>query len=188
MARVSRGVLRPRLGGRARGGKRGAPPLRVRGAQVDLENRAGEAGAFRAWLMAHAADLQDLAFGNHRKFEAKKPELLWPVIESFVRLAVRMAVRRGLLDVTDQARTKEERFDILVRRFEALERFGRTGAFDFAELLAELALIDAAPGSCYLTGSSGRSRGRGCCGRARPSPSWSVWPSSSPVRSEFRRA
>lgn len=110
---------------------------------------------FRAWLMAHAADLQKLAFGNHRKFEAKKPEILGSVIDSFVRLAARSGGPAKLLAVTELARTPEQRFDILLRRFETLERFGRTGAYDLVELLSELGLVDAVPGSCYLDGSSG---------------------------------
>src|SRR5690606_7697365 len=42
---------------------------------------------FRNWLYDHKDDLDSLAFGNHRKYESKKPELLWEVIESFLALA-----------------------------------------------------------------------------------------------------
>ncbi len=111
---------------------------------------------FRAWLLAHERELQGLLFGNHRKFEAKKPDLLWGVIDSFLGLVRRSGgAPSKLIEVTPLAQTPEQRFDILFRRIASIERFGRTGAFDFVDLLAEMNLTDARPGSLYLEGSTG---------------------------------
>jgi hypothetical protein len=40
----------------------------------------GAPDAFRRWLSEHAVDLKSLFFGNHRKYESKKPRAVWAVI------------------------------------------------------------------------------------------------------------
>lgn len=127
---------------------------------------------FYKWLFDHRVELQTLSFGNHRQREAKKPEQMCQVFEFFIELA-RKHGGRPMSILTDDLHDEislEKKFDVLYHRLEtSLFRFGRTGVFDFLCLLADLNLIDATPGSCYLKGSSGPLEGaRRVWGRNRP--------------------
>ena len=93
--------------------------------------------SLRDWLYDHEDDLQSLSFGNHRKYDSQKPDLLWEVIESFIYLA-----------------DEDDPFHTLYRRSSKLHRFGRTGRFDFLVMLLDLGLITAEPKSCYLRGAT----------------------------------
>ena len=105
---------------------------------------------FHYWLYDHAADLESLSFGNHRKYESQQPDLLWEVIESFVDLAKEYGGPGALVVVADD----DDSFDILYRRHAPLHRFGRTARFDFLVLLLDLNLISAEPKSSYLRGAT----------------------------------
>jgi hypothetical protein len=114
------------------------------------------------WLHDHREDLRRLHYGNHRKMEAKKPEVMWKVVESFITLANEHGVSPMsiLTDDVPETASPQERFDLLYQRLkQSLWRFGRTGIFDFLILLAEMKLIDAIPGYCYLKGSTGPRQG-----------------------------
>lgn len=113
----------------------------------------------RTWLMKHAADLRTLAFGNHRKYESQKPKILWKVINSFLHLAAESGGPAALFSIEGDDQDPAERFDALYRRLRPLQQFGRTGRFDFLELLIDLDLLDAEPGRCYLAGATGPKRG-----------------------------
>jgi len=110
--------------------------------------------AFRNWLYDHAADLESLSFGNHRKYESKQPDLLWEVIESFVELAKEYGGPMELVTMSPNDYS-EDSFQVLYRRLVPLHRFGRTARFDFLVTLLDLKLIMAEPKSCYLRGSTG---------------------------------
>jgi len=113
---------------------------------------SGRPKTFRNWLYDHTNDLESLSFGNHRKFESQKPDLLWKVIESFIELAKRHGGPRAMVPSDDP-------FHVLYRRLSPLHRFGRTGCFDFLVMLLDLALISAEPTSCYLRGATGPKQG-----------------------------
>lgn len=113
--------------------------------------------ALRKWLHARADDLQSLSFGNHRKYESKQPGDIWKAIESFLTLADEHGGSVGLVDASKCA--VAGRFDALYRRLSRLWRFGRTGRFDFLELLIDLRLLSAEPVSCYLPGATGPLKG-----------------------------
>ncbi len=106
---------------------------------------------FHYWLYDHAADLESLSFGTHRKYESQQPDLLWEVIESFVDLAKEYGGPGALVVVADD----DDSFDILYRRLAPLHRFGRTARFDFLVMLRDLNLISAEPKSSYLCGATG---------------------------------
>jgi len=110
-----------------------------------------------AWLSSHAADLQSLSYGNHRKFESKQPGDVFEVIRSFVTVAKEHGGPAKL--VTVDAGGAALRFDLLYRRLSRLWRFRRTGCFDFLALMIDLGLVSAEPGSCYLRGATGPLKG-----------------------------
>lgn len=114
--------------------------------------------ALHRWLSGHKADLQTLAYGNHRKYESKQAGDIWDVIESFLVLAKEYGGPAGLV-TTDPALDAGEQFDSLYRRLNPLVRFGRTGWFDLLGLLIDLKLISAEPASCYLRGATGPLKG-----------------------------
>ena len=105
---------------------------------------------FRNWLYDHADDLESLSFGNHRKYESKKSDLLWEAIESFIDLANEYGGPMALVSVD-----ADDPFHVLYRRLSPLHRFGRTGRFDFLVVMLDLGLISAEPKSCYLRGATG---------------------------------
>jgi Alpha-glutamyl/putrescinyl thymine pyrophosphorylase clade 3 len=112
--------------------------------------------SLRTWLIQHRSELQTLAYGNHRKMEAKKPEIIWSVLESFLACADEFGGASGIIsfDLPPQS-DKAEVFDTLLKRLSSLWRFGRLGAFDFLGLLIDLKMLSADPVSCYLHGATG---------------------------------
>jgi len=119
------------------------------------ERVSARPNALHSWLHEHADDLASLSFGNHRKYESQKPDLLWEVIESFIELAERHGGPGALVTVAPG----DDSFDVLYRRLLPLRRFGRTGRFDFLVMLIDLALLLAEPTSCYLRGATGPKQG-----------------------------
>jgi len=112
--------------------------------------------SLRDWLYDHADDLQSLSFGNHRKYESPKPDLLWEVIESFIDLADEYG---GPMAIFTLKGDEDDPFHTLYRRLSKLHRFGRTGRFDFLVKLLDLGLITAEPKSCYMRGATGPKQG-----------------------------
>jgi hypothetical protein len=119
------------------------------------ERVSARPNALHSWLHEHADDLASLSFGNHRKYESPKPDLLWEVIESFIELAERHGGPGALVTVAPN----DDSFDVLYRRLLPLRRFGRTARFDFLVMLIDLGLLSAEPTSCYLRGATGPKRG-----------------------------
>ncbi len=112
--------------------------------------------AFRKWLADRASDLKTLTFGNHRKYESKQPGDIWAVVNSFIDLAREFRSPKGLVTIDlPEPTVAGASFDLLYRRFSAVWRFGRTGAFDFLVLLIDLGFVSAEPSSCYLRGATG---------------------------------
>ena len=114
--------------------------------------------ALRDWLLAHKSRLAVLMFGNHRKMRAKKPELLFLVLESFIHWVAQHGASPIAAFYTSGS-SAEVRFAELYPRVSQLYDFGRTGAFDFLCLLGELHVLEIKPGSCYLRGATGPLKG-----------------------------
>lgn len=110
--------------------------------------------SFLGWLLKQRPNLPNLAFGNHRKFEAKQPDLLYEVVVSFVRW-VRKNGGSPTKALSVIGGTPEASFNVLFHKLDSLERFGRLGKFDLLCLYADLELLPIAPDSCYLMGASG---------------------------------
>jgi len=115
--------------------------------------------AFQVWLLesSRSGNLNKLRFGNHRKYESKKPRTLWKVIESFYALVQDDYGGRpsDLFNCDDEAATPEARFRLLYDRLKPLKRFGRTARFDLLCLLLDLGLINTQPDCCCLKGATG---------------------------------
>lgn len=116
---------------------------------------SNDPNSFRDWLHKNANKLKVLSFGNHRKYESKQAKGIWQVTESFLALVEHY--RSPLLLFTPAPTHTDPRdvFDALYHRLIPLKRFGRTGVFDFLELLINLDLVSALPKSCYLNGATG---------------------------------
>lgn len=113
--------------------------------------------AFRRWLFENEEKLRLLSYGNHRKYESKQARNMWQVFRSFLDLVQQYGGRPSAVfeDASVETQGQENRFDLFYRRLRSIWRFGRTGAFDFIELLVDLKLIEAVPASCYLAGATG---------------------------------
>lgn len=112
--------------------------------------------AFESWLFEYADKLGSLRFGNHRKYESPKPELILETVESFVDLADEYGSPSKLLKLNGD---ESDGFDVLYRRLRPIRRFGRTGVFDFLVLALDLKLISVKPQNCYLRGATGPLKG-----------------------------
>jgi len=117
----------------------------------------GTPEALRRWLSEHIVDLKSLSYGNHRKYESKRPKAIWVVMESFVMLAQEYGGPLELFRIDPKDAPKG--FDLLYRRLSPLRQFGRTARFDLLVLLSDLKLISAEPASCYLEGATGPLQG-----------------------------
>ena len=113
----------------------------------------------RQWLAAKKRS-ERLAFGNHRKFEAKKLECqvnTAAVVESFVdwvKAQNTTSAYHALRSFTMRGASAGERFSRLFSTFQVL-RFGRTAKFDLLCLLGNLRLLNITPDDCYLKQSTG---------------------------------
>jgi alpha-glutamyl/putrescinyl thymine pyrophosphorylase-like protein len=125
--------------------------------------------SFRSWLIKNSERLKALSFGNHRKYEAKKPMILYRVIVSFLDWV------KDNWDTPESAFQRnshggpEAKFDALYHSLKSVFRFGRTGAFDLLCLLGNMGILPVRAGSCYLPGSTGPLKGaRKLWGRRPP--------------------
>jgi hypothetical protein len=121
------------------------------------ERVSSGSGDLRRWLLEHSTDLATLSYGNHRKYESKKPESLWRTVASFLEFVRQKGGTPAIAFApgNDPMLDRSERFQVLFGCLHALHRFGRTGCFDLLVLLNDLKLIDAEPDGCYLAGSTG---------------------------------
>jgi hypothetical protein len=116
-----------------------------------------ERGSLRAWLGSHRQEIEQLTFGNHRKRRSKfTVAKLWAVLESFLDAVERAGGSPAKWMATGpDAKTDQDRFHKLYCRVVGLLDFGRLGAYDFVELLSDLGIASAEPGTCYLQGATG---------------------------------
>jgi Alpha-glutamyl/putrescinyl thymine pyrophosphorylase clade 3 len=111
---------------------------------------------FERWLNAHAGKVKTLSFGNHRKFESKRPAILFRVVESFQEWVMDNGASPSEAFNRPANVSQQAWFDALFHGLSKnVYRFRRTGAFDFLCLLADLGLAEVRAGSCYLGGSTG---------------------------------
>ena len=112
--------------------------------------------AFESWLFECSEELESLRYGNHRKYESTKPDLILETVESFVDLADEHGGPLNMLKLTGD---ETDGFDVLYRRLRPILRFGRTGIFDFLVLVLDMNMISVEPQRCYLRGATGPLKG-----------------------------
>jgi Alpha-glutamyl/putrescinyl thymine pyrophosphorylase clade 3 len=129
---------------------------------------AADIGAFRDWLDANRAKLNDPSlphgFGNHRKYESLAG---WTetgtgaVVASYlswVGESRRQSVR--VSEVMAAAHDDPESgFDALYRSMAQILRFGRLARFDYLSMIGRIGLATIRPGKAYLQNSTGPLRG-----------------------------
>ena len=113
---------------------------------------------FKGWLKENRSSLRELRFGNHRKYESKKPQALYEVIASFVSWVRKNGGTPSSAFAARSSKDPEEWFDSLYRSLE-VRRFGRTARFDTLCLLADMRILPVKPGSCYIRGATDPLRG-----------------------------
>jgi hypothetical protein len=120
----------------------------------------------KSWMLkCGEAELAELKFGNHRKYETNNPRSpAGPpaVITSFVewsRYNGGGSAWRAFDSATRANPTPEKAFAHLYQSLTPVKRFGRTAKFDFLCLLGNLGILDVTPGHCYLRGATGPKQG-----------------------------
>jgi len=110
-------------------------------------------------MVEHRSAVTKLKFGNHRKYETHDPRKrnsTADVVESYV-LRVRekgQGSQDAIFAKAVEGRSPEDAFDTLYCGLK-VNRFGRTGKFDWLCLVGDLGLYPIRPGKCYLEGASG---------------------------------
>lgn len=110
---------------------------------------------FKSWLEDPNTPLWKLRFGNHRKFESKKPKGLYTVVLSFIHWVDLHGDNPYSAFVAHTGDTSEQGFGSLYHSLTAVHRFGRTARFDLLDLIGRMHLLPITPDSCYLAGATG---------------------------------
>jgi len=111
------------------------------------------------------AQLRQLRFGNHQKFETNNPRSpigTAAVIASFVgwvRQNGESSAWQAFDSASKIASTPESAFDHLCESLNQVKRFGRTARFDLLCLLGNLGILNVTPAHCYLRNATGPKAG-----------------------------
>ncbi len=115
----------------------------------------------RDWMLGLTkAQLRQLKFGNHRKYETNNPRKTIgtpAVIRSFMEWTKRGgggSPARALHSFSTDGYNPQDAFDRAYRSM-SIKRFGRTARFDFLCLLANLGVVAVDPPHCYLEDATG---------------------------------
>jgi hypothetical protein len=115
--------------------------------------------SFKEWLFEHKDELRSLSYGNHRKYESQKPDILYRVFRTFLDWTAQNGGSPTLAFRTDVDESPESKFRLLYKSLRSIFRLGRTGAFDLLCLIGRMGLLPVLPDSCYLRGSTGPLKG-----------------------------
>ncbi len=121
---------------------------------------AADVQAFAAWLAANHASVGG-RFGNHRKYESIASTGLngtAAAVASYVTwigASHRTHFGRAVREAGNDPRRV---FDVLYRSME-VRRFGRLAKFDYLALIGRYGIAPVEPGSAYLDGATGPTRG-----------------------------
>lgn len=121
---------------------------------------AADPAAFSTWLAANHASVRG-RFGNHRKYESIASTGLngtGAAVSSYVNW-VGASHRARFGDAVREAGNDPVKvFDVLYRSM-AVRRFGRLAKFDYLALIGRYGIAPVEPGSAYLEGATGPTRG-----------------------------
>ncbi|ATQ42435.1 hypothetical protein CSW64_08415 [Caulobacter mirabilis] len=123
---------------------------------------SGDIDGFRHWFNAHAAQLQGVPFGNHRKYESIRPGADNNLADTVASYIEWVGANRGfallVADIDQPPSNPRTRFDRLYRA-SPIVQFGRTAKFDFLTMIGKLNIADIEPPLPYLQGATGPTRG-----------------------------
>lgn len=128
----------------------------------DWETVVRKPDGVRDWMLGLSkAELKQLKFGNHRKYETnnpRSPKGTAAVVASFVAWVEQngdVSAWRVFDSLSRSDSSPERAFDHLYESLAPVKRFGRTARFDLLCLLGDLGMLDITPAHCYLQGSTG---------------------------------
>lgn len=114
---------------------------------------------FQDWFERSKQEF-DGKFGNHRKYESVGA--IGMVVDSYLEWVLENKNHRSLIASAVEAvgeNKPAELFDYLYSSMNAVVRFGRTARFDYLTMVGKLDLANLEPGSPYLAGATGPTRG-----------------------------
>ncbi len=115
--------------------------------------------SLRIWLLEHHVELRSLSYGNHRKYESQKPEILYRVFRSFLDWVAENGGPPTVAFRLEVEESPESKFRLLFKSVGSIFRFRRTGTFDLLSLMGGMGLLPVRADSCYLRGSTGPMKG-----------------------------
>ncbi|MCA0402144.1 MAG: hypothetical protein LCH38_15185 [Proteobacteria bacterium] len=120
-------------------------------------------GGFRAWFEQNAVELSAIRFGNHRKYESVRVDVkenLADVVESYVSWVGANRGHAHLINENFEAANGDPRstFEMLFNGMN-VQRFGRTGRFDYLTMMGKLGIWDIDPPHPYFGAATGPVRG-----------------------------
>ena len=121
---------------------------------------SADPAAFRAWLVANHGRVGG-RFGNHRKYEslgAAGANGTGAAVAGYVAWVGAGHRAHFARAVREAGNDPHAIFDVLYRGM-AVPRFGRLARFDYLALIGRFGLAPIAPGSAYLDGATGPTRG-----------------------------
>lgn len=136
---------------------------RNEGYMWDWPSVAGDPEAFVRWANKNHKSVRKIAvpggFGNHRKYESLSQ--LGKVVDSYVKWIAPPRTHSTLFaeTIASSGGDSKRAFGKLYHSMVPIFRFGRTARFDYLAMVGKLRLAPITPGSAYLQGSTGPSRG-----------------------------
>jgi len=124
----------------------------------DWENSSRNTYALCEWISENREVLKERGnFGNHRKYESLKATGTGLTISSYMNWIGESSDHLSFFNsITDNIEwNSRDRFNLIYKSMSAVERFGRTGKFDYLTMLGKLKLIDIEPGLTYMQGATG---------------------------------
>ncbi len=124
---------------------------------------SSEPDNFSLWLHDRLPEIEKIRktipFGNHRKYESIR--MLDKVLASY---AAWVGPKRSHEVMIENAKAavgddRKRLFDHLYRTMAAVQRFGRTGKFDYLTMLGKIGLVDIEAPSAYMVDATGPARG-----------------------------
>ncbi|MBK8522468.1 MAG: hypothetical protein IPL54_16975 [Chitinophagaceae bacterium] len=118
---------------------------------------------FRAWLDLNKDNLKKTGnFSNHRKYESLsglKSNGTGAAIQSYVEWVGQSHKELINKIIISSGSDPRNLFQALYQSMSAVNRFGRTGKFDYLTMIGKLGIVFIEPPSTYMIGATGPVRG-----------------------------
>lgn len=115
--------------------------------------------AFRTWFLNNAHNLEDVVFGNHRKYESIRADVAQNLGDVVAEYVAWIGANRGhqlLFKEVSKANGGDPRatFEALYKNMK-VARFGRTAKFDYLTMMEKLGIWDIDPPHPYFGSATG---------------------------------